>query len=120
MRDLIQLLGQKERERIAVCNTPQEIEASDEVYQLILEMLQDEAFRNYVKLDLKKASYEIMVHDCLFAIGAQLLLSYQRIREDNETGVLPQDFEAQESLYYAASAFIHMSQTVRLSMLMDE
>lgn len=44
--------------------------------------------------------------------------TYQCVREDNETGTVPQDMEAQESLFYAASAFINMSQTIKVSMMM--
>ena len=120
MPNLIHLLGQKEKERISVYNTSQEIEISSEIHQIILEMLQDEGFRRYVKLDLKKACYEIMVPDSLFAVSLQLMLSYQRVREDNETGTVLQDLEIQESLYYAASAFINMSRTVKVSMMMGE
>ena len=120
MPNLIELLGQKEKERITVCNTSQEIEVSSEIHQIIFEMLQDKSFKQYVNLDSKKPINEMMVPDCLLAVGIQLLLSYQRVREDNETGTVPQDLEAQESLYYAASAFINMSQTVKVSMMMSD
>jgi len=120
MPNLIELLGQKEKERITVCNTSQEIEVSSEILQIIFEMLQDKSFKQYVNLDSKKPINEMMVPDCLLAVGIQLLLSYQRVREDNETGTVPQDIEDQESLYYAASAFINMSQTIKVSMMMGE
>ena len=120
MPNLIQLLGQREKERIAFYNTSQEIEVSSEIHQIILEMLQDEGFKQYVKLDSKKPLNETMVPDCLLAVGLQLLMSYQRIREDNETGAVPQNIEVQESLYYAASAFINMSRTVQVSMMIGK
>ena len=46
--------------------------------------------------------------------------TYQHVREDNETGMVPQDMEAQKRLFYAAYAFIYMSQTIKVSMMMGE
>lgn len=83
-------------------------------------MLQDEDFRRYVKQDSKQPVNEMMIPDSLIAVGLQLMLSYQRIREDNETGAVPQNIEVQESLYYAASAFINMSRTVQVSMMIGK
>ena len=119
MPDLVQLLGQKYREWLHVVNTPLETEKAAEVEHLIYGMLQDVYFLEYLKFDPQKMPEKEKVPDFLFSIGVKLAVSYMGTREDSELGKNSMDRDEIENIYYAASAFIHMSQMAKLGMMFD-
>ena len=119
MPDLVQLLGQKNREWLAAVDTSLETEIASEIEQLIYGMLQDVCFLEYLKFDPQKMPEKEEVPDFLFSIGVKLAVSYMGTREDSELGRNSMDRDEIENIYYAASAFIHMSQMAKLGMMFD-
>ena len=114
MQDLIQLLGKKQRDWLTVADTLFEREKTEEIEQLICFMLEDIHFQKFLKFDQEMITEINQVSDFLLFIGMKLLLSYQAMREDEEIYADYTDLDFIENTYYAASAFVHISQKTRI------
>ena len=88
------------------------------IQKYILKMIRNEDFRTYLKMDPKMNYTEKDMPDFLMAAGMKLFVSYTGMREDAESGLKDYDKEKLENIFYASAAFMHMSESANIQLML--
>jgi len=104
IEELIQHLGRLEKTKnITFSGNFHEQQYSDAVLTFIAELLENNSFLSAMRMEHN----DVKAPDALLALGIKLLIQYQAAREAAESFRPFMSLEAQENIYYAASAFLH-------------